>query len=197
MHLDDRQLGRLQGIEHGDRGVRVGPGVQDDAGALSRASWIQSTSSPFEFDLAKSIVAPPPWRGPRLRTTSQASPAVDRGLAQTQHIEVGSVEDVNRLGHHRSWRCRGGVASGISEKPVYQLSPGAERAAAARCADGCAGRIALGRGCRRATGGRLGTAISRAAAGLAQLRDVVLESSFRFSGAPGWSDRRRGNAACR
>jgi hypothetical protein len=31
MHLDHRELGGLQGIENGDRGVRVGAGVDDDA----------------------------------------------------------------------------------------------------------------------------------------------------------------------
>ena len=79
------------------------------------------------LDWRKSIVERrAPWRAASARAAHvvERLAPVDRRLAQSQHVQVGSVEDVDRLGHEFLSAARGdaGLAGGPERTGVPHLS---------------------------------------------------------------------------
>jgi hypothetical protein len=104
MHLEHRQLGGLQRIEDGDRGVRKGAGVDHDACGLLARLLDPGDQLALVVRLAK-VDRKPERAGPRLAPAANVGErlvAVDGGLTGAEQVEVGSVQDVDRLGHGRA-----------------------------------------------------------------------------------------------
>jgi len=110
--LDHRQLGRLERVEDGDRGVRVGAGIEDDAiGILAclldpvdqLALVVGLAEIDRQAQLRRLLQA-------RLFDIGQGLAPVGRGLADTEKVQVRPIEDQDcRSGHAeapavRSWR---------------------------------------------------------------------------------------------
>src|SRR6185503_1077567 len=101
MHLYNGQLSRLQGVEQRDRGVRIGAGIENDALRLVACLLHPRDKLALAVGLAE-VDAQRYGLGARF---GLAAHVIERirpvygGLAQSQHVQVGSVEDVYRLGH--------------------------------------------------------------------------------------------------
>ena len=101
MDLDRRDFHRDQGIVQRDRGVRVAAGVDDNAGRLLRMGLVDEID---QFALVVGLAAI--GLQAELRRRLRAQPfdigerrvAVRLRLPRPQHVEVRSVEHIDRRG---------------------------------------------------------------------------------------------------
>src|ERR1700722_11977438 len=101
MHLDDMGVRTLDGIEDGDRGVAVSPCVKDHR--LACAPRVLDPGDEITFvvgltEMQRHVFTARCCRKARLDIGKRLV-AIDIRLTAAEQIEVGSVEDVNRLDH--------------------------------------------------------------------------------------------------
>src|SRR5579875_233341 len=103
VHLDDRQLGRKQGVENRDRGGGVAGGIDDDAvGVLARlldpldelAFLIRLPEIDRETEHRAALHA-------RLLDIGERVAAIGFGLAHAEEVEIRTVKNQNRRAGHR------------------------------------------------------------------------------------------------
>src|SRR5581483_1302879 len=114
VHLDHRHVGGDQRVVNGDRRVRIAAAIDDEAGRLLRAGFVDPIDQlAFAVGLAEFDGQAVLLRGfPAERLdVLQRGAAVFLRLPVAEQIEVGAVEDVNGLGHN-GFRCRSGVRAG-------------------------------------------------------------------------------------
>src|SRR5215469_2595647 len=123
MYLDDRQLCRGERVEDGDRGVSIGAGIQDDAvGILPR---LLDPVDELSLMVRLAEIDAEPERlaafDAGLLDFGQGLVAIDGGLAQPQHVEVGSVENENGVfgGHATLISMGGGGGQAPPAAPSY------------------------------------------------------------------------------
>src|ERR1044072_1426616 len=104
MHLDHRQFGGVQRSEQGDRGVRIGAGIDHDAGitfacrldAVDQRALVVALE---ELDFYPQTVG---FGTAGLLDVGERLASVDLGLPLAQHVEVGPVEYQHRLSSRRA-----------------------------------------------------------------------------------------------
>jgi hypothetical protein len=99
--LDRRDFHRDQRIVERDRGVRIGPGIEDDAGSLLGMGFVDEVDQltlpvrlpaiGLQTEFGASFRA-------QLLDVGKRGMAVGFGLAGSQQIEVRAVEHVNGIG---------------------------------------------------------------------------------------------------
>src|SRR4029079_10081162 len=100
MHLYNGQLSRLQGVEQRDRGVRIGAGIENDALRLVACLLHPRDELALPVGLAE-VDAQRYGLGARF---GLAAHVIERirpvygGLAQSQHVQVGSAGGVTPTG---------------------------------------------------------------------------------------------------
>src|SRR5258708_26115604 len=98
VHLDDRQGGGVERIEYGDRGVREGAGIEDDAvcGLPRLVNPVDQLAFVVRLAEIHDEVERSGTFEACLLDVRQRLMAVDFRLAQAEQVEVRSVEDQNR-----------------------------------------------------------------------------------------------------
>ena len=117
MHFDDRQRrNRAHRVVDGDRGVGVGAGIDDDAGGLLAGFLDPVDEIALVVGLAEIDLQPEPRAGLLAvgLDVGQRLAAIDARLALAEHIEVGTVQDENRLQYTETFA---GAAAGRRAGP--------------------------------------------------------------------------------
>src|SRR5699024_3579420 len=102
VHLDDRMVIGLQRIVEGQRGVRIGPGIDDrpDGGVPRLVHGIDETALMVALDAGGGQARLGGGGGAHRLDVGQSGAAVDLGLTLAEEVEVRAVEDKDlRHGH--------------------------------------------------------------------------------------------------
>src|SRR5262245_49073634 len=105
MHLDGRDGAGKQSVEHGDRGMREGAGIDDQS--CRACSCLLNP----RHQLALVVALAKLYRKSKLDGFTLASCAhvvesllaIDLRLPGPKQVEIGAVQDVDRFGHGGAW----------------------------------------------------------------------------------------------
>jgi hypothetical protein len=101
VHLDDRAIERLERVEKGDRGMRVGGRVDDDR-LRGRSRFVDPLDQlVFGVALAKldGQGKSPPFGSAEFLNILQRFCPVDRRLATAKQVQIRAVQHEDRPGH--------------------------------------------------------------------------------------------------
>ena len=120
--FDDRQLGRVQRVEQGNGGVRIGAGVDDDAGILLACGLNQIDERALVVALGEFDTYPQPFgfRAACLLDVRKGFAAVNLRLSFAEHVEIRPIQHQDRL----CGRMLPGGLCGQSCLPVLQKRRG-------------------------------------------------------------------------